>query len=122
MKISHSAVTSSVYELVKVIELDLRLGDEFIPLRFEIFQDTERKNHFRCRLWQLELHRLQPTFPMDEKGQPEHIQDAVIILGWIGPKMKTYDNIVADDADIALAIVMDDFKRFLEHVTLEKAQ
>lgn len=122
MKISHSVVTSSIYELVKVIEIDLRLGDNLIPLRFEVFQDTERENHFRCRLWQLELHRLQPTFPSDEKGQPEHIQDAVIILGWSGPQMKTYDDIVADDADGALTIVMNDLKRFLEHVTFEKTQ
>ena len=121
MKISHTVVTSSVYELVKVIELDLRL-DVLITVRFEVFRDTERENHFRCHLWQLELHRLQPTFPMDEKGQPEHIQDEVIILGWSGPQMKAYDDIIANDADDALAIVMEDFKRFLEHVTLEKAQ
>jgi hypothetical protein len=32
--------------------------------------------------------------------------------------MQDYDDIVASDADAALRTVLEDFKRFLEHVTL----
>jgi hypothetical protein len=35
MKIRHSAVRSPIYEILKVLELDLQLGDESWPIRFE---------------------------------------------------------------------------------------
>lgn len=123
MRINHSAIRSAVYELVKVIELELTL-DETWPIRFEIFRDTEREGRFRCRMWQLERHEIQPTFPQDENGRPrsDHLYSPLIAVDFGGPQMKDYDDIVADDADKALEIVIEDFKKFLEHVTLEKAK
>ncbi|HKQ92665.1 MAG TPA: hypothetical protein VJZ77_18540 [Blastocatellia bacterium] len=124
MKIAHSAITSPVFELVKVIELDITLGDVFSPIRIELFQDTERTDFFRCRVWELELFRMTPTFPMDE-GKPLHISDDVIQV----ERSATYriskdlcDGYVAADADAALQKIIDDLKSFLEHVTFEKAQ
>jgi hypothetical protein len=35
MKITHSAITSPVFELVKTVEVDLALGDEMWPTRFQ---------------------------------------------------------------------------------------
>lgn len=119
VRIKHPAITSSIYELVKVVELGLTL-DESWPLRFEIFRDTERHDHFRCRIWQLERHELQPTYPRDENGKPrqDHLYHPLIAVDFGGPQMQDYDDIVASDADAALRTVLEDFKRFLEHVTL----
>jgi hypothetical protein len=124
MKITHSAITSPVFELVKVIELDITLGDDFMPTRIEIFQDTERTDFFRCRVWELERFRLTPTFPMED-GKPLHISDDVIQV----ERSVTYrisedlcDGYVAADVDAALQKVIDDLNSFLEHVTGEKAR
>jgi len=78
MKLTHSAVASPVFEFVKVIELDITLGDDFIPTRIEIFRDTERTDFFRCRVWELEHFNLTPTFPMDEDGKPLHISSDIV--------------------------------------------
>ena len=123
MRINHSAIRSTVYELVKVVEFELTLDDSW-PIRFEIFKDTERERHFRCRMWQLERHEIQPTFPQDEHGRPrpDHLYSPLIAVNFSGPKMGNYDDIVAADADAALAMVIEDLKRFLERVTLEEAK
>ncbi len=125
MKITHSAITSPVFELVKVIELDITLADVFMPTRIEIFQDTERTDFFRCRVWELEHFRLTPTFPMDEGGKPLHISDDVIQVERSATYRISKDlsyGYVAADADAALQKIIDDLKSFLEHVTGEKAQ
>jgi hypothetical protein len=125
MKITHSAITSPVFELVKVIELDITLGDDFMPTRIEIFQDTERTDFFRCRVWELEHFRLTPTFPMED-GKPLHISDDVIQVERSATYERfrdpSYEGYVAADADAALQMIIDDLKSFLEHVTGEKAQ
>jgi len=126
MKITHSAITSPVFELVKVIELDITLGDVFIPTRIEIFQDSERTDFFRCRVWELELFHLTPTSPMDENGKPLHISSDVIQVERSATyrifRDLSYEGYVAADADAALQKIIDDLKSFLEHVTGEKAQ
>jgi hypothetical protein len=124
MKLKHSCITSSIYELEKVVEFDLTFHDESWPIRFEVFKDKERQGHYRCRMWQLERHELQPTFPSDEQGRPrpDHLYTALIAVDWSGPQMSDYDDIIAADADAALETVLEDFKRFLEHVTGENPE
>jgi hypothetical protein len=121
MKITHSAITSPVFELVKTVEVDLTLGDEMWPTRIEILRDTERQDLFRCRVWQLELFRIQSTFPQSG-GKPAHEpSDHSLIVEWDGPHVGRYVDFVAADADAALRKVIEDFRKFLEHTTLEKA-
>jgi len=120
MKITHSAITSPVFELVKTIEVDLQFGDETWPTRFEIFCDPERQDHFRCRVWQLEFFRIQSTFPKSG-GSPAHKpSDHRLIVEWEGPHVGNYDDFVAADADAALKTVIEDFRKFLEHTTGER--
>jgi hypothetical protein len=124
MKISHSAITSSLFELVKTVELDVQLGDDSWSTRIELFRDTTRADHFRCHVWELEFFRLTPTFPQDENNQPAHISDDVIMVerGISFSRIKyPREDIVAPDADAALEVVIDDLKRFLEHATGEVA-
>jgi len=121
MKILHSAITSPVFELVKTVEVDLALGDEMWPTRFEILRDTERQDRFRCHVWQLEHFRIQSTFPQTG-GRPGHEpSDHRLNVEWVGPHVGHYDDYVAADADAALRKVLEDFRKFLEHTTLEKA-
>jgi hypothetical protein len=124
MKISHSAITSSIFELVKTVELDIRLGDDSWSIRIELLQDTEAKDHFRCHVWELELFRLTPAFPRDENDQPAHISDDILMVDrGIAHSRIAYpaENIIASDADAALEIVLDDLKQYLKHVTGEEA-
>jgi hypothetical protein len=124
MKISHSAITSSIFELVKTVELDIRLGDNSWSIRIELLQATEAKDHFRCHVWELEMFRLTPTFPQDERGQPSHISDDALMVdrGIVGSRIAyPTEDIVAVDVDAALAIVLDDLKQYLERVTGEEA-
>jgi len=123
MKISHSAITSSVFELIKTLELDVQLGDDSWSIRIELFKDIETKGRFRCHVWELELFRLTPTFPQSEDNQPAHISDDVLMVDrGIARSRIAYpkEDIVAPDADAALEIVLDDLKRFLEQVTREE--
>ena len=120
-RIRHSAVTTPIYELVKTVELTLQLEDSW-DMRFEIFADTESPGHYRARLWQHEFHRLRPSFPQDDNGEPKDVQDAVIPIEWSNVKIGDYRDIQASSPDEALELVLNDFKQFLEHVTLEKPE
>ena len=120
MRIAHSAITSPIYELSKVFEFDLCLGDESWPIRIEVLQNGSPVR-FRCRIWQSEFFRIQSTFPQDEGGLPrDHPSDELIWVRFSGPKLGAYDDFQARDADAALTIVLADFERFLDHTTLEK--
>jgi hypothetical protein len=124
MKISHSAITSSIFELVKTVELDIRFGDNSWSIRIELLQATEVKDHFRCHVWELELFRLTPTFPQDENGQPARISDDMLMVdrGIVGSRIAyPKEDIIAADVDAALAIVLDDLKQYLMRVTGEDA-
>ena len=125
MKLNHPAVTSPVYELVKTVEVDIQLGDDSWTTRIELLHDTEKADHFRCRVWELEFHRLTPSFPRDENDLPIHITDSPIFVerGIAHSQIKyPLEVITAPDADSALEIIIGDLKRFLEHVTGEAAK
>jgi hypothetical protein len=119
VRIKHSAITSPVFELIRTVELDLTLDDETWPTRIEIFRDTERSDFFRCRVWQLELFRIQSTGPQ-ERGHPAHQpSDHLLMVEWNGPHVGLYKDFVAESAEAALSKVMADFGKFLEHTTCE---
>jgi hypothetical protein len=125
MKVTHSAVTSPVYELVKTVEVDIQLGDDLWTTKVELLRDTEKANHFRCRVWELELHRLTPSFPRDKNNLPAHITDVPIFVerGIAHSRIKyPPEVIVAPDVESAIETVMSDLKRFLEHATGEAAE
>jgi hypothetical protein len=63
MRIRNPAITSDVYQLVKTIEFDMELEGKFLPTRVEVFQDTQRKRHYRCHMWELEYYHVESTFP-----------------------------------------------------------
>lgn len=58
MKMIHSAITSAIFTLARVVEVDLALGEESWSERIEIWQDSEDSTRFRCRFWETEPFRL----------------------------------------------------------------
>jgi hypothetical protein len=114
-----------VFALVKTVELDLAFSDESHgrwTTRIELLQDTESPDHFRCHVWELELFRLIPTFPMDEGEQPAQVSDdALMVERPLPHRQVDYGDFVAPNADAALEIVISDLKTLLEHVTGEHA-
>ncbi|MBC7910284.1 MAG: hypothetical protein H7Y30_07275 [Pyrinomonadaceae bacterium] len=111
--------------MAKTFELDIQLGETSFTMRIELFHNTEKEDHFRCHVWELEMFRLTPTSPMDENNQPAHICDDVLMADRGIPRSHIpypLEDIVAPNIDAALEIVLNDLKGFLEHSTLEKAK
>lgn len=125
MQISHSAITSPVFELVKTVLIDITLGDDYIPTRIEIWQDTKRKDRFRCYVWELEHFNLNPTFPQDDQGSS--IQNSTDIVqverSWRYGRTNrfNYQEFEATSIEEALAMFVDDLKEELEWITGEEA-
>ena len=123
MNITHSAITSPLFALVKSLEIDVCFGDDSWTERIEIWQDMADMTHFRCRFWELEYMRLTPSFPQDSHGQPAHVTDDRLLVerGFTGQTV-TLNPFHAADVDAAVAIALSDLKRFLQHVTEEPVQ
>jgi len=123
MNIVHSAIMSPIYELGKTYELDVRLGEVTFKMRIELFRNTEKPDHYRCHVWELEMFRLTPTFPMDESGQPAVISDDMVMVDRGIPSSRVSyprEDIVAPSFEAALEIVMNDLKTSLENPTVKK--
>jgi len=116
MNTVHSAIRSPIYELGKTCELDVQLSEVTYKVRIELFRNTEREDHFRCHVWELEMFRLTPTFPMDEEGQPADISDDMVMVDrGINLSRVSYprEDIVAPSIEAALEIVINDLKASL---------
>src|SRR5438034_11614175 len=120
MRIVHSAVASPIYEFAGTFELDIRLGDELISMRIELFRNSVEKDHFRCHVWELEMFQLIPTLPRNKNNEPAHICDDVLMVDRGIPRSHIpypEQDIVAPNVNAALEIVLNDLKQFLEHST-----
>lgn len=115
MKIQHPAVASDVFKLVSTVEFDLSIGNQFLPTRVELFQDTERKRFFRCRMWERELHRIQSTFPQNSNGEPLHgPSDEELLVERTWELSSRFENFEAASADGAMRIFLSSLKEYLE--------
>ena len=125
MRVKHRAATSSIFELIKTVEVDIHLSDESAwTTRIELLRDTERDNHYRCHVWELELFRLNPSFPRDEKDEPAHTTDDTIMVERGIPRSEIASILnepyEAPSPERALEMVVDDLRKFLEHATGER--
>lgn len=124
MRIVHRTVTSSVFELVKTVELDIRISDDDAwTMRIELFRDMERPDRFRCRVWESELFRLTPSFPRNDADEPAHITDDTIMVerGLTGSDIASilHEPFEAASIEAALEMIWADLRKFLEHSTGE---
>jgi hypothetical protein len=116
MKLKHSAVKSSVFELVSTIEFDLEVGGHFLPTRVELFQDTERKGHWRCRLWERELYHLALTVPFGGRTKKRAESDEELLVERTWELSNRFEDFEARSAKAATKIFMECLKKYLKRV------
>lgn len=117
MKIKHPAVTSDVFKLVTVLEFDLSLGDQFLPTRIELFQDTERPRQFRCRMWERELFRIQGTLPQNAKHRPnDPPSDEELLVERTWELSDKFEDFEAPNPKAALKLFLDSLEKYLKRV------
>ncbi len=117
LTIAHSSITSPVFELAKVIEFDIQIGDDGYGIRVELLQELSDGNRFRARLWRNEFFRIQSTFPQIENtGHPaDGPSDEAIYVDsddWLSGH---YRDFRAETPESALQTVLNAFRNFLVH-------
>lgn len=119
MNINHPNVKSKLYELIKTIEFDVALGDDGFSLRIELFRSTSDSTSFRAHVWRTEFYRIQSTFPQNDiTNEPEHLPSDELIMIDDSMHLKgNYSDFQAENEDVAIQLVLDDYKRFLNYVT-----
>jgi hypothetical protein len=121
MNLKHAAVKSDLFRLVTTLEFDLEVGDHFLPTRIELFQDTEQKRRWRCRMWERELCRLTFTLPGD--GKKRRCQsDEEILLERTWELSDRFEDFEAPSAKAALNRFLAALRAYLERVTGEDAK
>ena len=118
MIIQHPFVTSDVFKLISTLEFDLEVNGHFLPTRLELFQDTERADLFRCRMWERDLFRLQPTPYKDEATGKlvEGEEDEELLIERTWELSDEFESFEADSAEDAINQVFDALKGYLERL------
>jgi hypothetical protein len=125
MKLSHRAIKSPLFEMIKTYELDIDVGspvgnEERFSLRIELFRSTSDKRVFRYKTWRTELFRIQSTFPQNEFGGHKHDpSDEMIWVEFSLPHFGSCEELIADNPEEALKKIIGNFSKALEHITSE---
>ena len=116
MKFKHAAVKSDIFKLVTTLEFDLEVGNHFLPTRIELFQDTEQKRRWRCRMWERELCRLTFTLPTDSKKRKPCESDEEVLLERTWELSDRFGDFEAPTAKAALKLFLSSLRKYLERV------
>ncbi len=118
MPANQPKLSDVVYELVKVVESDVEIGDDRFPLRVELFQNTNDAHRFRARIWRTEMYRIQSTFPQDElTHEPvDRPSDETILVDHSLYLGRSYSEFEAESQEAALQLILKDYRMFLAHV------
>jgi hypothetical protein len=116
MKLNHPAVTSDVFKLVEVLEFDLEVGGHFLPTRVELFRDTERKNRWRCRMWERELFRLTMTLGKGKKTKPM-LSDEELLIERTWELSDRFEDFEAKDSKAAMKKFLTSLRTYLKRVS-----
>lgn len=118
MKFSHPAVTSDVFKLIKTFELDLVVGNHFLPTRIELFQDTESKRRFRCRMWERELYHLQLTLAEGTGKRKRRLEsDEEVLVERTWELSDKFDDFEAATPKAAIKKFLDTLRVYLDRVS-----
>lgn len=118
MIFKHTCVTSDVFKLISTLEFDLEIGGHFLPTRLELFQDTERANLFRCRMWERDLFRLTPT-PYKDEATGKMIageEDEELLIERTWELSDEFESFEADSEQDAINQVLAALKAYLERL------
>lgn len=117
MRIQHHAVTSDIYKLITTMEFDLEVGDHFLPTRIELFQDTERANHFRCRMWERDLYRLRMTAMNDTSdGEDDYESDEELLVERTWELSDEFEDFEAENPEAAMKIFLERLTQYLKEI------
>jgi len=116
MKIKHPAVKSDVFKLVSTLEFDLEFGGHFLPTRVELFQDTERKTHWRCRMWERELFHLALTLPTEGKSKKRLESDEELLVERTWELSDRFEDFTAPSKKKAMEVFLDRLRDYLKRV------
>ena len=106
-------ISSTVFELVRTVEVDLEIEDDAWPVRVEIYRDDEDEANFRARVWLLETFRIQPTFPQNEAGGPQdQAADEEVLIEWTYNLEQDFESFHAESDTEALSIVLSALESF----------
>ncbi len=120
MRIQHPAVRSDVFKLVATLEFDLVVGDHFLPTRIELFQDTESKRRFRCRMWERDLYRMQLTLSQGKQSKKRRLEsDEEILVERTWELSDRFEDFEATSAAAALKKFLSSLKKYLDRLTLD---
>jgi hypothetical protein len=118
MDMSHPFVKSETYELIKTVEFDVSIGDDAFILRVELFRVASDHNYFRAHIWRREFFYIQSAFPQDDKTHepidPPSTEN--ILVDYSYQLSGKYSHFQAESPAAALQVILDDFKRWLEHI------
>ena len=121
MKIKHPAVTSVVFKLVTTLEFDLVVGTHFLPTRVELFQDTTRKRHYRCRMWERDLYHMQMSLSQDGKRHARRSEsDEEILVERTWELSSKFEDFEAPSAAKALGIFLNSLEKYLDRIAANK--
>lgn len=113
IKISHPNIISPVYELVKVLEFDVDLGDDIFSLRLEVFRSLEDNCRFRAHLWTRRIFRIEFTNLQGDRPSYYPLEEEIIV-NFSHYLTNNYDDFRADSLEAAIELIIDDLKRFLD--------
>jgi hypothetical protein len=116
MKFKHAAVKSDIFKLVTTLEFDLEVGNHFLPTRIELFQDTERKQRWRCRMWERELCRLTFTLAADSKEKLPCESDEEVLVERTWELSDRFEDFQAPTANAALKLFLSALRTYLQRV------
>lgn len=112
-----SEISSTVYELLRTLEVDLEIEGDAWPVRIELYRDREDETHFRARVWLLETFRIQPTFPQTDEGLPQDdAGDEDVLVEWSYNLREDLDSFVAENEQEAFETVMSALEDFVAHL------
>ena len=121
MNISHPAIKSEIYELARMIEFDVALGEGSFNLRIELLRAISSQHRFRAHIWRSEFYRIQSTFPQDDETHKpvDPPSDELIFIDYSTQLGGDYSDFPAEDDTAALQMVLDDFQNHLKHIAGE---
>ncbi len=109
-------ITHQVSDLIGTFDLPLRIPDDEVHLRIEIFRCVEPRGHYYFRVWRYEHYRIQATFPQ-EASEPSHPpSDELILKEFEGLDGSIREPQPFTDGDAARLYVLQYLSRWLERV------
>jgi hypothetical protein len=117
MKIKHPAVKSDVFKLDTLLEFDLEVGGNYFPARVELFRDTERPRHWRCRLWERELCHVTFTLRRGSKSGKRIESDEEVLIERTWVLSDQFEDFEAASAGRAMKQFIDALREYLQRVT-----